>query len=140
LSARRRIGTKERRRMIAEAAYFRAERRTAGRPDPVRDWLEAEAETDAQYEIAPLESALETLTERLHEANEHLRQTVVELRAEAREEWYAEIRRAKELRDLFSAKLEELRVQTGEAEQTLNRQAEKLWAELSQSLRRIGTR
>jgi len=140
LAARRRIGTKERRRMIAEAAYFRAERRTAGPSDPVRDWLEAEAEIDSQFEVAPLESALETLTERLHGANEHLRQTVVELRAEAGEEWYAEIRRAKELRDLFAAKLEELRVQTGEAEQKLKRQAEKLWTELSRSLRRIGAR
>lgn len=126
--------------MIAEAAYYRAERRSPGNPDPVRDWLEAEAEIDAQYELAPLESALEALTERLYEANEHLRQTIGELRAEAGEEWYAEIRRAKELRDLFASKLEELRAHTGPAEQKFKRQADKLWTELSRSLRRMGSR
>ncbi len=33
-------------RMIAEAAYFRAERRGFGNGDPVQDWLEAEIEID----------------------------------------------------------------------------------------------
>lgn len=36
-----------RRRMIAEAAYFRAEARVFQGGDSVRDWLEAEAEVDA---------------------------------------------------------------------------------------------
>jgi hypothetical protein len=36
-----------RRRMIAEAAYFRAEARGFQAGDSVRDWLEAEAEVDA---------------------------------------------------------------------------------------------
>ncbi len=33
-------------RMIAEAAYFRAEQRGFGNGDPVQDWLEAEVEID----------------------------------------------------------------------------------------------
>jgi hypothetical protein len=33
--------------MIAEAAYYRAQRR-GFRGDPIRDWTEAEAEIDAQ--------------------------------------------------------------------------------------------
>jgi hypothetical protein len=33
--------------MIAEVAYFRAEARGFEGGDPVRDWLEAEAEVDA---------------------------------------------------------------------------------------------
>jgi len=36
-----------RRRMIAEAAYFRAEARGFQGGDALRDWLEAEAEVDA---------------------------------------------------------------------------------------------
>ena len=36
-----------RRRMIAKVAYFRAEARGFEGGDPVRDWLEAEAEVDA---------------------------------------------------------------------------------------------
>jgi hypothetical protein len=36
-----------RRRMIAEAAYFRAEARGFQAGDAVRDWLEAEVEVDA---------------------------------------------------------------------------------------------
>ncbi len=38
----------ERQRMIAEAAYYRAERRGFVAGDPMRDWLEAEAEIDAK--------------------------------------------------------------------------------------------
>jgi hypothetical protein len=37
----------ERHRRIAEAAYFKAERRGFQGGSPVRDWLEAEAEIDA---------------------------------------------------------------------------------------------
>jgi hypothetical protein len=40
------VSAEERRRMISEAAYFRAQRR-GFRGDPVRDWAEAEAEIDA---------------------------------------------------------------------------------------------
>jgi hypothetical protein len=41
------VSPEQRRRMIAEAAYYRAQRR-GFRGDPVRDWAEAEAEIDAQ--------------------------------------------------------------------------------------------
>lgn len=45
--SRRPVSAAERARMIAEAAYFRAQRRGFGNGDPVRDWAEAEAEIDA---------------------------------------------------------------------------------------------
>lgn len=38
----------ERQRMIAEAAYYRAERRGFDGGDQTQDWLEAEAEVDAR--------------------------------------------------------------------------------------------
>ena len=41
------ITHEERRRMIAEAAYFRAQRRGFAGGNQVRDWIEAEAEIDA---------------------------------------------------------------------------------------------
>ena len=34
--------------MVAEAAYYRARQRGFAAGDPVRDWIEAEAEIDAQ--------------------------------------------------------------------------------------------
>jgi hypothetical protein len=39
-----RVSETVRRQMVAEAAYFRAERRGFSGGDPVADWLEAEAE------------------------------------------------------------------------------------------------
>jgi len=45
--ARRIVSAAERARMIAEAAYYRAQRRGFSNGDPVRDWAEAEAEIDA---------------------------------------------------------------------------------------------
>lgn len=41
------ITRQERQRMIAEAAYYRAERRGFSGGDSVHDWLAAEAEVDA---------------------------------------------------------------------------------------------
>jgi hypothetical protein len=136
--ARRRISARERQRMIAEAAYYRAEGRRGAEGDPLRDWLEAEAAIDAEYEVLPADSALEALLEQLRDANEHLRRVVVALRAEATDEWYEDIGRAKKLRDDFAGKLDELRAQTGRAEQKIRRQAEKLWGDLAKALRRLG--
>jgi hypothetical protein len=42
-----RVSAGERRRMIAEAAYYKAARRGFAAGDPDRDWIEAEAEIDA---------------------------------------------------------------------------------------------
>src|SRR5690606_34067635 len=41
------VDAEERTRMVAEAAYFRAERRGFSGGDPVADWVDAEAEVDA---------------------------------------------------------------------------------------------
>jgi hypothetical protein len=41
------ISAEERRRMVAEAAYYRAQHRSAGEGSPVRDCSAAEAEIDA---------------------------------------------------------------------------------------------
>jgi hypothetical protein len=41
------LGESERRRLIAEAAYFKAERRGFAAGGELEDWIEAEAEIDA---------------------------------------------------------------------------------------------
>lgn len=43
----------ERRRMIAEAAYLRAQNRGFSGGNPEQDWLEAEAEINRMYTPAP---------------------------------------------------------------------------------------
>lgn len=45
-----RVDVEERNRMVAEAAYFRAERRGFAGGDPVADWVEAEAEVEASLQ------------------------------------------------------------------------------------------
>jgi hypothetical protein len=42
------VSAAQRERMIAEAAYFKAERRGFQGGDPAQDWIEAEAEVDAR--------------------------------------------------------------------------------------------
>lgn len=42
------ISSEERHRLIAEAAYYRAERRGFANGDPVADWLAAEAEIEGR--------------------------------------------------------------------------------------------
>lgn len=45
------IGPEERARLIAEAAYFRAQQRGFTEGDPTEDWLAAEREIDAKYSL-----------------------------------------------------------------------------------------
>ncbi|MEW6353078.1 MAG: DUF2934 domain-containing protein [Pseudomonadota bacterium] len=49
------VTPEERERMIAEAAYYRAERRAFQGGDPDLDWLEAEAEIDRKLGIESVE-------------------------------------------------------------------------------------
>jgi hypothetical protein len=49
-----RLPADERRLLISEAAYFRAQKRGARPGNPVDDWLEAEAEIDARLLYRPL--------------------------------------------------------------------------------------
>ena len=47
-SASSNVSSDERHRMIAEAAYHRAEKRGFMNGDPVQDWLEAEAQVESE--------------------------------------------------------------------------------------------
>ena len=63
-----RVGEEQRRHMIAEAAYYRAEHRGFDGGDPLQDWLVAESEIDSMLHLGAEGSADETAAyERLRE-------------------------------------------------------------------------
>jgi hypothetical protein len=69
----RKVTEAERRRMVADAAYFRAERRGFSGGDPLADWLAAEAEIDARLREAGSEQLLDELDEGRAAPNGRLR-------------------------------------------------------------------
>ncbi|HEX9875212.1 MAG TPA: DUF2934 domain-containing protein [Gammaproteobacteria bacterium] len=133
------VSVTEREKMIAEAAYFRALESRFRNRDPVDDWLEAEREIDAKFDVAPHDQKLAHLYEELAEINERVRVTAAKLKAEARAEWREEVERIHKLRDAFSEKLDEIYGRTGQARQQAKHQAEKLRQELADTLKRLGT-
>jgi hypothetical protein len=62
------MNRKEREQRIAEAAYFRAERRGFVGGDPVADWIDAEQEIDAELRRREHGRWLEELESRLQTA------------------------------------------------------------------------
>jgi len=138
MATKRQISASEREKRIAERAYLRACERRFEAGDPVLDWLNAEKEIDAKFDVLPHDKKLGKLYEQLAEANEKLHGLAVTLKADAREEWNEEVERIHKLRDSFSEKLEEIRGHTGEARQRAKHQADKLWDDLVDGLKRIG--
>jgi hypothetical protein len=135
------ISTEQRRQMIAEAAYFRAERRgfNGGDGDAFRDWVDAEGEIDERLRRIELEHFIERLEEALLAANKRLttlKRKVAGLKADARAEWQQDIERLMKLRDALRPRLEEIRTQGERAGRQLREQAEKAWDELSEITRR----
>jgi hypothetical protein len=143
MAAKQRVSSGQRRQMIAEAAYFRAERRGFSGGDPVADWFEAEVEVDAelkrlgrQHVIERLEIAVVTATKTL----EAFKKKVAKLAAGARAEWQRDADRLKELRDGLRQKLGEVREQSEEAGQKAREQAEKIREEIGELVDRIGAK
>jgi len=130
----------QRQQMIAEAAYFRAERRGFNGGDPVRDWYEAEAEVDAQLRDLEEGRLLERIEESLAAANEKLaalKRKLARLSAEARVEWQKDLDRLAALRDALKPKLAELREQGEQASLKLRGQADKLRIEVVEVVQRL---
>jgi hypothetical protein len=129
--------------MIAEAAYFRAERRAFNGGDPIRDWCEAEAEVDAQLRQLDEGRLLERIEEALAAANQKLgvlKRKVARLSADARVEWQKDVDKLAILRDALRPRLAELREQGEHAGHMARGQAEKLRAELAEAVQRIQAR
>lgn len=129
----------QRRQMIACAAYLRAERR-AFNGDPVTDWLEAEAEVDAELAKRDL---LTTHEARLLLADEELRaleQRLSRMKSDAREKLAQDLAKLVELRDGFQRKIEVLHRQGAQVGEHAKQQAEKAWAKVSSALERATAR
>jgi hypothetical protein len=140
------IDNKDRQQRIAEAAYFRAEQRGFNGGDSVSDWLLAEREVDAQLsqqEHHEHRHLLGDLEERLESAGKKLsalKKKASGLTADARKELEQDVQKLAKLRDNLQSRVEEIRAQGADASHKARQQAERLWADITQTLERLSTR
>jgi hypothetical protein len=133
-------GGDERRRMIEEVAYFRAERRGFVGGDPVADWLEAEAEVDrtlAEQGAAEKPGPIEQFEAQLKEWDEEIRRLVRKARgakAEARAELERDLEKLRRLQAAGGKKLEALRGRSGATLEDVRKGVEQARADLSAAL------
>lgn len=131
-----------RRQMIAEAAYFRAERRGFAPGDALKDWCEAEAEVDAQLRHLEGDRLVERIEEGVAAATKKLaalRRRAARLSTDARAQWQKDLDKLKALRDALRPKLAQLREEGEQAGDKLREQAERIRAEITELLHRLGT-
>jgi hypothetical protein len=131
----------QRRQMIAEAAYYRAEKRRFSGGEDLRDWLEAEAEVDRRLRKREIEHFVERLDEGLVIVNKQLtsiKKKVSRVATEARAEWQHDLEKLAKLRDTLKPKLDEIRVQGEHVSQEARQRAERMWDEITEIARRIG--
>src|SRR5512136_1416531 len=129
----------QRRQMIAEAAYFRAEKRGFSGGQEFRDWLAAEAEVDRRLRKLEIEHFVERLDEGLVTVNKQiasLKKKAGKLATEARAEWQQDLEKLANLRDSLKPKLDELRGQGEQVGQGVRQRAEKIWDEITDIIRR----
>ena len=143
MSSQQKMTSGQRQQMIAEAAYFKAERRGFNGGDAVRDWCEAEAEIDAQLLgqediqlVERIEDALEAAANRLAS----VRRKVARLSNEARTEWERDLDKLAALRETLNPKLAELKAQGKQAGRKLREQAERMRDDITELLQRLETR
>jgi hypothetical protein len=125
--------------MIAEAAYFRAERRGFD-GDQVADWIAAEREVDAElrriereHVVARLEVGLATATKKLTTLK------LSSLTTGAKSEWQQDAVKLAGLRDTLRQRLKEVRGESEEAGEKARRQAENIWDEITQIIHRVSS-
>ena len=140
MSSQHKVKSSERQQMIAEAAYFKAQRRGFDGGDAVRDWCEAEAEIDArlhQFEAGQLveriEKALESAARQLAAA----RRKVGRLSSEARREWERDLDKLAGLRDTLKPKVVELKERGAQAGRIVREQAENIRDEIAEIVQRL---
>jgi outer membrane murein-binding lipoprotein Lpp len=136
------VGEEQRRQMVAEAAYFRAEKRGFG-VDPVADWIEAEIEIDARVREIENAHLIEHLEEGLAAATQRvaaLKKRLGKAAADVRTEWGADVEKLGKLRDALREKVKDLRTEGEQAGQRARQQAERIWDEINDTMRRVATR
>jgi hypothetical protein len=137
------IDADERRKLIAEAAYFRAQRRGFELGHADEDWLAAETEVDAHLARLERERLLAKLDEGLAAATAKLAQwkrRAGDVAAEARSEWQQDVEKLGKLRESLTAKLETLREQGERAGERARQQAEAVSSEIAEIVSRVGVR
>jgi chromosome segregation ATPase len=133
----------ERDKMIAEAAYFRAEQRGFKGGDPLADWVQAEAEINARLSLKRDSHLLDTLEQRVATASgklKALRKRVSGMKADVRREWQVDVDRLAELRNSLAARLGEIQERGEHATRKAQKQAEKIWEEIADIVQRTSPR
>jgi hypothetical protein len=137
------LSAEERQKMIAEAAYFRAEGRGFDGGDALADWIEAEAEVNERLRQMEHDASLERLQERFAAARDSLsscRRKVARKSAGARIEFQKDLEKLVELQETFGHKLEELRDRGRHASRRVRQEAEQVAEEISEKISQIGAR
>lgn len=146
------VTPEQRYQMIAEAAYFRAEKHGFAGGDVAHDWLEAEVEIDRMLQ-QPSESGkegvttkqvfqqkLETQLKEWDAKFDALKAKAQEARAEIRADVEKQIEALAGKRAAAQAKILELRQRTEDTWEDLKTGAEKIWEEMHEALERIVSR
>lgn len=145
-----RVTPEQRYQMIAEAAYFIAERRAFSGGDQAQDWLEAEAEierilqsggkvpgmTPKQAFQSALEAQLMELDARLEELK--LKSSLAKL--ELRSEYEKQLEALNSKRAAAQSKLSDLRNRAEGAWEDLRGGTEKAWEDMREALERLASR
>jgi len=134
------VNEQQRRQMIASAAYLRAERRGFKCGDPVTDWLEAEAEVDAELARHNLFATHEARLSLADEELRALKKRLSRMKSDARAKLAQDLAKLVELRDGLERKIAVLHRQGGQASEHAKQQAEKAWAKVSGALERVTAR
>ncbi|RPI64446.1 MAG: DUF2934 domain-containing protein [Lysobacterales bacterium] len=137
------VTPEERRRMIAETAYFLAQERGFMGGDPVSDWIEAERRVDRQLSALAVARMVERLESGVAAAAKKLgalKRRVSTLAASARTELNADVEKLDALKLTLRSRLDELRERGDQVSEKALHQAEKVWTELSDALQRVTAR
>ena len=139
----------QRSQMIADAAYFRAEKRGFAGGDEARDWLEAEAEIDAllRQQAASggedgmtrkaFQKRLETQLKKWDAKFDKLQAKARKATSEIRADIEKQIETLAGRRAAAHAKLLEMGQRTEDAWEDLREGAEKTWGEMHEALDRL---
>ena len=142
------ITPEQRYQMIAEAAYFRADRQ-GFRGNPAQDWLDAEAEIDrilhhpGKAGLSPKQAFQQKLEAQLREldtAFDELKLQASLAKADLRTEFEKQLEVLAAKRTTAQTKLGELSRRTEGAWEDLKGGAEKAWDDMRQTLSQIATR
>jgi chromosome segregation ATPase len=145
------VTPEERYHMIAEAAYFHAERRGFTMGDAAQDWLEAEAEIDRILQHPRGKGSLLTAKQEFQQKLEaqlrewdakldELKTKAQEAKSEIKADYEKQLEVLSDKRATAQAKIQELRLRTEDAWEDLKGGTEKAWDEMRKALDQIASR